>query len=176
MEPYLPDDVLSIKETRRLMGWASKTRACEVFSPQARILCSDIRSDANVLVGTAGFAVAAVAATPGFAHLRREEFIRRKFNAAEHIARVVAGGDALLFRDAEVIGRDQHLDVAHNLHNGEHADGDVDIAAGVGLELAAKTLADAVRDAAARVAAAHRTVTDARREADRLRDLHRGLG
>lgn len=105
------------------------------------------------------------------AHLRREEIVRRELDAAEHFARTVRRCGALFFRNAEVVGRDQHRHGAHELHDGEKADRRVDGVVIAVVEISPVELADVFRDPAADVAALRRTVAELSRKADRLRDL-----
>ena len=56
------------------------------------------------------------------ADLRREEIFRRELDAAEHFARTVRRSGAFLFRNAEVVGRNQQRYVAHELHNRKKPD------------------------------------------------------
>ena len=53
----------------------------------------------------------------------REKFVYREADAVEQFAWVVVGcTDAFLFRDAEVVCRNQELNLALELHNREDTD------------------------------------------------------
>lgn len=122
-------------------------------------------------------AVVTAAAAVVVPHLGREKFIRGEFDAPEQLAGIIRGGDALLAGDAEIVGGDEHLHVAHNLHDGEQPDGDIHRAGlRTGFKLAAKPPANAVGNPAAGVAAAAAAVAQPRGQGNRLCHLHRRLG
>ena len=64
-------------------------------------------------------AAAAMVIAVNVGDLRWEEFVGGEINPAEQFAGIVAGSDALLLRNTEVISGNQHLNVAYNLYNGE---------------------------------------------------------
>lgn len=123
-----------------------------------------------------GLAAGAMALTEGISGLGREKFIGREINAAEHIAGTVGGGGgALLLRDAEIVRRDQHLHIAHNLHDGEQPHRDINAAAAVAVEPTAVPAADPVGNMAAGVTV-RAAVLHIGGQTDRLRYLDAGLG
>ena len=63
--------------------------------------------------------VTTAATVSGF---RREKFICWEFNPLEKLARIIGCGDTFFFGNAEVVGRNEHLYIAHNLDNGEQSD------------------------------------------------------
>ena len=126
-------------------------------------------------------AAAASAAAVAVALLGREKLVDREAHLAEQVAGAVGGrAAALLARHAEIVHRHQHLDVADQLHDGEDAQRNIDVAAvGVVAEIAAVAVADVGRDAAASAAAPASAVAaaaaarlgNARGEDDRLGDV-----
>ena len=79
--------------------------------------------------GSAGSSLLHHAASSPVAQIRgagREKLVGGEFNAPEQLAGIVAGRHAFLFRDTEVVGRNQHLHIAHDLYDDEQADGGVD--------------------------------------------------
>lgn len=107
-------------------------------------------------------------------HFGREELVGGKVDPAEHLARGIRRRRAFLFGDAEIIGGNQHLHIALDLHNGKNADGDVNhLAAAGGGKLAAVAPADAIGNAAAGLAAVA-PVAQFRRQADGFRHLYCG--
>lgn len=113
--------------------------------------------------------LAAAAQVGGFG---REELAGGEVDAPEQLAGVVAGSHALLLRDAEIVGRDQHLHIAHDLDDGEQPDGDVHVVPlRSGIEFPAVSPADALGDPAVGLAAAQRSVAQLCRQCNRFRDL-----
>lgn len=66
-------------------------------------------------------AAAAVVAVFAVEHAGREEFIGREFDAFEQLAGIVGGRRTFLFGHAEVVDRNEHLDVTSQLHHGEQS-------------------------------------------------------
>ena len=116
--------------------------------------------------------IVTAASTAGICCFRREEFIGWEFDPLEQLAGVVGGCDAFFFRDAEVVCRNQHLDIAYNLHDGEQADGGIYNARFcAGVELTTVPAADTFGDPAADVRMAG-TVAQAGGETNRFRNLY----
>ena len=63
--------------------------------------------------------------------LRWEEFVGGEINPAEQFAGIVAGSDALLLRNTEIISGNHHLDVPFDLYDGEDTDGGVNDLIGI---------------------------------------------
>ena len=109
--------------------------------------------------------------------IRREELIRGKFDPAEQVTGVLRIGDAFLIRDTEVIGGNQHLYVAHNLHDHKDPQRDQNAAAlRAGVQFFAEMAADALGDPAAGFTARKGLVGQACGKGDGLGDLHGCLG
>lgn len=53
------------------------------------------------------------------ADLWREKLIGGELDPAEQLTGVIGCCHTFLFRDTEIIRRDQHLDIAYNLYNGK---------------------------------------------------------
>lgn len=107
---------------------------------------------------------------------RWEELINRKAHLAEQFARVVGRRAALLVRQTVVVNGDEHLHVAHQLHNGENTDCDIDETLTIFSEVSAVGRADVFGDiAAAATAASASNVTffgDAAAQDDGLCNLY----
>lgn len=123
--------------------------------------------------------LAAAAAGIAFVvHLGREELVHRETHLFEQIAGIVACRAAFLGGHTEIINGNKHLDIAHELDNGENPERDKDDFAvpSVG-KGAAVPLADAVGDVAATAAAfaftsAVTSIDDAGGQDDGLGDLN----
>lgn len=104
----------------------------------------------------------------------REEFICGEFDVTEHFTGVVRRGYTFFLGHTEIIGRNQHLHIANNLHDGEKADGHKYAATPRRFEAAAITFADAFRDTTAALAG-RRRITQAGRKADGTGYLYAGF-
>lgn len=99
-------------------------------------------------------ALLAAAAAALVVDLGREELVHGEAHLLEQVAGVVARRAALLGGHAEIVHRHEHLDVAHELYDGEDPDGHEDeLAVPSVAEMAAVPFADAVGDVAAAAAA-----------------------
>lgn len=79
--------------------------------------------------------------------LGREELINREHHFAEQIAGFVSGFRAVLGGNAEVIDRNQHLDIADKLNDGEDSKRYIDSLAVVGIHKAsAEVVGNSLRD------------------------------
>ncbi len=130
-----------------------------------------------VAAATAATYICAVTVRDRLSGTRRKELVGGEVKAVKELAGVVGGGDAFFLREAEVVGRHEHLDVALELDDGKNAERDVDVVGGVEeLELAAKPSANALRDMAIQAAAIIAFATNLCGQANWLSDLHSGLG
>ena len=98
-------------------------------------------------------AAAAAAAAAGISRFRREKGVGWEINAAEHFTRIVACGRAFLCRNAEIVGRNQHLYVADDLYNGKQPNGHENTAAALCVKIAAEPFTDIIRNLITRAAA-----------------------
>ena len=91
-------------------------------------------------------AAAAMVIAVNVGDLRWEEFVGGEINPAEQFAGIVAGSDALLLRNTEIISGNHHLDVPFDLYDGEDTDGGVNDLIGIfHAEASAVPSANAVR-------------------------------
>lgn len=72
-------------------------------------------------------AAAAMVIAVNVGDLRWEEFVGGEINPAEQFAGIVAGSDALLLRNTEIVSGNHHLDVPFDLYDGEDTDGGVNV-------------------------------------------------
>jgi hypothetical protein len=105
-------------------------------------------------------------------HFGREELIGREVDLAEQLAGIIRCGYALLLRNAEIIGWNQHLYVAFDLNNGKDSDGGVNrLAVAAHTEFAAIAFTNALRNSASRITRIM-ALTNFCRKADGFRNLY----
>ena len=76
------------------------------------------KTDGSV-AGLTGLTAALFRCVLAVEHTRREEFVGREFNTFEKLAGIVGGRGAFFFGHAEVVDRDEHLDVTSQLYHGK---------------------------------------------------------
>ena len=76
-------------------------------------------------------AAAAMVIAVNVGDLRWEEFVGGEINPAEQFAGIVAGSDALLLRNTEIVSGNHHLDVPFDLYDGKDTDGGVNDLIGI---------------------------------------------
>ena len=117
-------------------------------------------------------AAAAMVIAVNVGDLRWEEFVGGEINPAEQLG-IVAGSDALLLRNTEIVSGNHHLDVPFDLYDGEDTDGGVNDLIGIfHAEASAVPSANAVGNSAARLAAAGSSFAEPGGQTHRLRYLH----
>ena len=118
-------------------------------------------------------AAAAMVIAVNVGDLRWEAFVGGEINPAEQFAGIVAGSDALLLRNTEIVSGNHHLDVPFDLYDGEDTDGGVNDLIGIfHAEASAVPSANAVGNSAARLAAAGSSFAEPGGQTHRLRYLH----
>ena len=109
-------------------------------------------------------------------HLRREDLSGWEIDAAKQLTGIIRCGHTFLIRNAEIISRNQHLDIALNLYNGENTNGGINHFTSVlCAEVSAVLFADTLRNPAAAVAALP-IFTQLRGQSNGIGDLYSGFG
>ena len=108
--------------------------------------------------------------------LRREKLIGWEIDAAEQLTGIIRCGHALFIRNAEIISRYQHLDIALNLYNGENTNGGINHFTSVlCAEVSAILFADTLRNPAATITAVP-IFTQLRGQSNGIGNLYSGFG